>query len=117
MGQITSAVIGITLVLMAVFAPAAFLPGITGQLYRQFSLTIAFTTLFSAINALTLSPALCALLLRPHHGERNVFFRTFNSGFDWLTRTYSRIVGLCVRRLGSELCLRLRDRGDVIRVM
>lgn len=99
MGQITGAVIGITLVLMAVFAPAAFLPGITGQLYKQFSLTIAFTTLFSAINALTLSPALCALLLRPHKGRRNVFFRKFNQGFDRLTQSYSRIVGLCVRRL------------------
>jgi hydrophobe/amphiphile efflux-1 (HAE1) family protein len=99
MGQITGAVIGITLVLMAVFMPTTFLPGISGQLYRQFSLTIAFTTLFSAINALTLSPALCALLLRPHHGERNVFFRSFNRGFEWLTQTYSRVVGLCVRRL------------------
>ncbi len=99
MGQITGAVIGITLVLMAVFVPAAFLPGITGQLYRQFSLTIAFTTLFSAINALTLSPALCALLLRPHVGQRNIFFRKFNRGFERLTQTYSRIVGLCVRRL------------------
>jgi hydrophobe/amphiphile efflux-1 (HAE1) family protein len=100
MDQITGAVIAITLVLMAVFTPAAFLPGITGQLYRQFTLTIAFTTLFSAINALTLSPALCALLLRPHHGERNVFFRAFNRGFERLTRTYSGIVSLCVRRAG-----------------
>jgi hydrophobe/amphiphile efflux-1 (HAE1) family protein len=99
MDQITGAVIGITLVLMAVFVPAAFLRGITGQLYKQFSLTIAFTTLFSAINALTLSPALCALLLRPHEGKKNVFFRTFNRSFDWLTRTYTRVVGLCVRRL------------------
>ncbi len=99
MGQITGAVVGITLVLMAVFVPAAFLPGITGQLYRQFSLTIAFTTLFSAINALTLSPALCALLLRPHVGQRNIFFRKFNRGFERLTQTYSRIVRLCVRRL------------------
>ncbi len=99
MNQITGAVIGITLVLMAVFVPAAFLRGITGQLYKQFSLTIAFTTLFSAINALTLSPALCALLLRPHTGKKNVVFRKFNQGFDWLTRTYSRVVGLCVRRL------------------
>jgi len=99
MGQITGAVVGITLVLMAVFVPAAFLGGITGQLYRQFSLTIAFTTLFSAINALTLSPALCALVLRPHSGKRNAFFVKFNQGFDWLTKTYSRVVGLCVRRL------------------
>lgn len=99
MDQITGAVIGITLVLMAVFVPAAFLRGITGQLYKQFSLTIAFTTMFSAINALTLSPALCGLLLRPHAGEKGYFFRTFNRGFDWLTQTYSRVVALCIRRV------------------
>jgi HAE1 family hydrophobic/amphiphilic exporter-1 len=99
MGQITGAVIGITLVLMAVFIPAAFLTGITGQLYRQFSLTIAFTTLFSAINALTLSPALCALFLRPHEGKRNVLFRWFNDGFQWFTDKYSALVTICVRRL------------------
>jgi len=99
MGEITGAVIGITLVLMAVFVPAAFLKGITGQLYRQFSLTIAFTTLFSAINALTLSPALCALLLRPHQSNRNIFFGWFNSGFGWLTNSYSLAVAWCLRRL------------------
>jgi len=105
MGEITGAVIGITLVLMAVFVPAAFLKGITGQLYRQFSLTIAFTTLFSAINALTLSPALCALLLRPHQGKRNVFFRWFTSGFGWLTGSYSRAVGWCLRRLALMMTI------------
>lgn len=99
MSEITGAVIGITLVLMAVFVPAAFLKGITGQLYRQFSLTIAFTTLFSAVNALTLSPALCALLLRPHQSKRGVFFRWFNSGFGWLTSSYSAAVFWCLRRL------------------
>ncbi len=105
MGEITGAVIGITLVLMAVFVPAAFLKGITGQLYRQFSLTIAFTTLFSAINALTLSPALCALVLRPHHGKRNIVFERFNSGFGWLTNAYSRAVAWCVRRLALMLAI------------
>ncbi|MFH0822161.1 MAG: efflux RND transporter permease subunit, partial [Pseudomonadota bacterium] len=99
MDQITGAVIGITLVLMAVFVPAAFLGGITGRLYKQFSLTIAFTTMFSAINALTLSPALCALVLRPHEGKKNVLFRWFNGAFDRLTRGYSFLVGLCVRRV------------------
>jgi len=99
MDEITGAVIGITLVLMAVFVPAAFLKGITGQLYRQFSLTIAFTTLFSAVNALTLSPALCALLLRGHQRKSNLFFGWFNAGFGWITRSYSRAVAWCLRRL------------------
>ncbi len=105
MGEITGAVIGITLVLMAVFVPAGFLKGISGQLYRQFSLTIAFTTLFSAINALTLSPALCALLFRSHKPKHNVFFKWFNSGFGWLTGSYSRGVAWCVRRLAFMMTI------------
>ena len=105
MDEITGAVIGITCVLMAVFVPPAFLGGITGQLFRQFSLTIAFTVLFSALNALTLSPALCALLLRPQHGEKNIFFRTFNNYFGRLTDSYSKIVAISVRRLALMLTL------------
>jgi hydrophobic/amphiphilic exporter-1 (mainly G- bacteria), HAE1 family len=100
MDEVTGAIIGITLVLMAVFVPAAFMGGITGELYRQFSLTIAITTLFSAINALTLSPALCALLLRTSHGPKNVFFRAFNSVFDRVTNSYTAVVSACVRRVG-----------------
>ncbi|MEW6110941.1 MAG: efflux RND transporter permease subunit [Thermodesulfobacteriota bacterium] len=103
MDEITGAIVGITLVLMAVFVPAAFLGGITGQLYRQFSLTIAFTTLFSAINALTLSPALCALLLRPHHGEKNIFFRTFNNAFERLGNGYTNLVTHGLRKLAVML--------------
>jgi hydrophobe/amphiphile efflux-1 (HAE1) family protein len=105
MEEITGAIVGTTLVLMAVFVPAAFLGGITGQLYRQFSLTIAFTTLFSAINALTLSPALCALLLSSHHGEKNFFFRAFNRLFDRITDVYSATVSLCVRRVAVMMAL------------
>ncbi len=100
MDEVTGAIIGITLVLMAVFVPAAFMGGISGELYRQFSLTIAMTTLFSAINALTLSPALCALLLRTGHGQKNVFFRAFNSVFDRVTNSYTTVVSECVRRVG-----------------
>lgn len=100
MDEVTGAIIGITLVLMAVFVPAAFMGGITGELYRQFSLTIAITTLFSAINALTLSPALCALLLRTGHGPKNAFFRAFNSVFDRVTNSYTTVVSGCVRRVG-----------------
>jgi HAE1 family hydrophobic/amphiphilic exporter-1 len=105
MEEVTGPIIGITLVLMAVFVPAAFMGGITGELYRQFSLTIAITTLFSAINALTLSPALCALLLRSGHGRKNIFFRAFNRVFDKITLTYSNIVKISLRRVGLVMVL------------
>ncbi len=105
MEEVTGPIIGITLVLMAVFVPAAFMGGITGELYRQFSLTIAITTLFSAINALTLSPALCAILLRSGHGRKNIFFRGFNRVFDRITLTYSNIVGISLRRVGLAMVL------------
>ena len=98
MNEITGAIVGITLVLMAVFVPAAFLGGITGQLFRQFSVTIAVTTLFSALNALTLSPALCALLLKNHAHSNNRFFSGFNRIFDSLTNSYSSVTKLLVRR-------------------
>ena len=103
MEEVTGPIIGITLVLMAVFVPAAFMGGITGELYRQFSLTIAITTFFSAINALTLSPALCAILLRSGHGRKNIFFRAFNRVFDRITLTYSNIVGISLRRVGLAM--------------
>ena len=105
MDEVSGAIIGITLVLMAVFVPPAFLGGITGQLFRQFSLTIAITMFFSAINALTLSPALCALILRPGHGPQNVFFRLFNNAFNKITEWYTRIVSLTVRHVGIMVML------------
>ncbi|HMK35905.1 MAG TPA: multidrug efflux RND transporter permease subunit [Desulfomonilaceae bacterium] len=105
MNEVSGAIIGITLVLMAVFVPPAFLGGISGELFRQFSLTIAITMLFSAINALTLSPALCALILKPGHGPQNAFFRAFNSAFDWATNGYVRIVSLGVRRVAFAIIL------------
>jgi HAE1 family hydrophobic/amphiphilic exporter-1 len=105
MEEVSGAIIGITLVLMAVFVPPAFLGGITGQLFRQFSLTIAITMFFSAVNALTLSPALCALILRPGHGPQNVFFRLFNSAFDRTTQWYARIVSMAVRRIALTMIL------------
>jgi hydrophobe/amphiphile efflux-1 (HAE1) family protein len=99
MEEITGAIIGITLVLMAVFIPAAFLGGISGQLYRQFSLTIAVTTLLSAVNAMTLKPVQCSLWLRPHKGEKNIFFKKFEQGFDRLTHGYTAIVSFLVNHV------------------
>ncbi len=87
MSEVTAPIIGITLVLMAVFVPAVFLGGITGQLYRQFALTIAATAIISAINALTLKPAQAASYLRPVSKKKNLFFRAFNyvyNGLEWL---------------------------------
>jgi HAE1 family hydrophobic/amphiphilic exporter-1 len=101
MDEISGPIIGITLVLMAVFVPSAFMPGITGQLYQQFAITIAASTFFSAVNALTLSPALCALILRPPQPRNFVVFRYFNRGFDWIA---GRQNGL-VRRLVSRRML------------
>jgi HAE1 family hydrophobic/amphiphilic exporter-1 len=100
MEEVSGAVIGTTLVLMAVFVPPAFLGGITGELFRQFSLTIAISTFFSSINALTLSPAICALILKPRQGTQNFFFRGFNSVFDRTTNWYTRVVSAGVRRIG-----------------
>ncbi len=99
MDEITGAIIGITLVLMAVFVPAALLGGIAGQLYRQFSLTIAMTTLLSAINAMTLKPVQCSLWLRPHTGEKNIFFRKFDEVFEKVTDRYTTIVSYLVRHV------------------
>jgi HAE1 family hydrophobic/amphiphilic exporter-1 len=99
MGEITGPVMGITLVLTAVFLPAAFLPGITGQLFRQFALVIASTAIISAINALTLKPAQCAMWLRPHvEKEPNLFFRGFNRVYKFMEELYVSLVSRMVRR-------------------
>ena len=84
MSEVTGPVIAIVLVLCAVFVPVAFLGGITGQLYKQFAITIAVSVTISGFVALTLSPALCALILKPSHGDRRGFFRLFNRLFDWI---------------------------------
>ncbi len=99
MSEVTGPVIGITAVLMAVFIPTTFLGGITGQLYRQFALTIAATALLSAINALTLKPAQCALWLRPNKEGKKKFIlsRWFNTSFSWIESTYVYWVGGLIR--------------------
>ncbi|MEX2222441.1 MAG: multidrug efflux RND transporter permease subunit [Candidatus Rokuibacteriota bacterium] len=97
--EVVGPVIATALVLMAVFIPIAFLPGITGQLYRQFALTIAVSVALSALNALTLTPALCALLLRPAGRARKRWLaRAWNAAFLRLTNGYDRTVQRIVRR-------------------
>ncbi|HEV2623173.1 MAG TPA: efflux RND transporter permease subunit [Frateuria sp.] len=98
MGQITGAVVAITVVLTAVFVPSALQPGASGIIYKQFALTIAVSMAFSAFLALSFTPALCASFLQPeHHKKKNVVFRKFNQFFDWTTRTYTGHVGGAVR--------------------
>ena len=97
MSEVLGPIIGITLVLMSVFLPSAFMSGITGQLYQQFALTIAATALISAINAVTLKPAQCALWLRPHSGKKNFFTRWFDKFYGWLEAIYATIVRGVVR--------------------
>ena len=93
MKEVTNPIIAIALVLVAVFVPLAFISGLSGQFYKQFALTIAISTVISAINSLTLSPALAALLLKKHPGEKNAFFRLFNRYFGAASSAYSRSVG------------------------
>jgi HAE1 family hydrophobic/amphiphilic exporter-1 len=97
MDQVLGPIIGITLVLMAVFIPSAFLGGITGQLYRQFALTIAATALISAINAVTLKPAQCAVYLRKPKERKNLFFRGFNRVYGATEWLYTRMIRGLVR--------------------
>ena len=98
MDELFGPIIGITLVLMAVFLPAAFLPGLTGRMYAQFALVIAATALISAINAATLKPTQCALWLRrPVPPEqRNFFYRGFNAVYGRLERRYAGLIGRMV---------------------
>ena len=97
MEEITGPVIATTLVLLAVFVPSAFMGGITGQLFRQFALTISAAVLISTVNALTLSPALCAIVLRKPREARFIGFRLFNRGFDRATSAYGFIISWLVR--------------------
>ncbi|WP_149496332.1 efflux RND transporter permease subunit [Roseiconus lacunae] len=99
MSEITGPVIATTLVLLAVFVPCAFMGGITGQLFRQFALTISGSVVISTLNALTLSPALCGIFLRPPTTNENrfVFFRWFNQIFDRVTSVYGAVIGRLVR--------------------
>jgi multidrug efflux pump len=116
MNEVSGPVVAVALVLCAVFVPTAFVSGITGQFYRQFALTIAVSTVISAFNSLTLSPALAAILLKPHHTKKDWFakimdvafgwfFRLFNKGFSRTTNGYTRAVGGTLRRSGIALAV------------
>ncbi|HEY8966682.1 MAG TPA: efflux RND transporter permease subunit [Candidatus Methylacidiphilales bacterium] len=116
MSEVTSPIIAITLVLCAVFVPIAFISGLTGQFYRQFALTIAFSTIISAFNSLTLSPALAAILLKGHHEKKDAltvgmdkvfgpFFRLFNRFFERSSERYGKGVGGIVGHKTASLAI------------
>jgi hydrophobe/amphiphile efflux-1 (HAE1) family protein len=97
MNEITAPIIAITLVLLSVFVPVAFIPGISGELFRQFAVTVAVSMFLSAINALTLSPALCAIFLKPHHGPRRGVMGWVMRKIDWVRDGYGAVVARLVR--------------------
>jgi len=105
MSEVSGPIVATTLVLLAVFIPAAFLPGITGQLYQQFALTIAVATVFSSINALTLSPALAALVLRLPPEKKNIFFHAFDKFFAVIENVYTALVETFVRKTTIALII------------
>ena len=94
MNELTGPVVGEVLVLLSVFIPTAFISGITGELYKQFALTIATSTAFSGFNALTLTPALCGLFLKPRTQTKFFLFKWFNTFWGWLTKIYTKGVSL-----------------------
>src|SRR5581483_1239484 len=106
MEEVAGPVIAIALILAAVFVPTAFIPGITGRLYQQFAVTIAISVLISAFNALSLSPALCSLLLKPSHGSggwTHRMFGGFNRTFDRATNGYVSVCASLIRKLGFSM--------------
>src|SRR5262245_39257769 len=110
MEDVSGPVVAIALILSAVFVPTAFIPGITGRMYQQFAVTIAVSVIISAFNALTLSPALSALLLRPKkewRGPLGLFFRAFNRGFGRATDGYVSTCGLLIHKAGFSMLLLL----------
>jgi HAE1 family hydrophobic/amphiphilic exporter-1 len=107
MSELTGPVLGITLVLTSVFLPASFLPGITGQMFRQFALVIASTAVISALNALTLKPTQCALYLKPQPRDKKVnwFYRGFNTGYQAVEDVYIGLVSRMAHHPGTMACV------------
>ena len=111
MAEVTGPIIATTAVLMAVFVPVAFIPGVAGRLYNQFALTVAISVGISAFNSLTLSPALSAAFLR-HRGEVHFApFRWFNTGFEWLSQTYAEGVRVLIRWRWAMMALFVAGLG------
>lgn len=105
MQELFGALIAIILVLASVFLPVAFLGGITGELYKQFAVTIALSVMISGFVALTLSPALCALVLKPGHDSPNKLWKTFNRTFDWAQTRYVSMAGTIIKRSALSILI------------
>jgi len=113
MREVSGPIIAIALVLCAVFVPMAFLSGVTGQFYKQFAVTIAISTVISAINSLTLSPALAALLLKPHGAKKDIPTRIIDRLFGWLFRPFNRFFNKSSERYQNGVSRALSRRGAV----
>jgi multidrug efflux pump len=113
MREVSGPIIAIALVLCAVFVPMAFLSGVTGQFYKQFAVTIAISTVISAINSLTLSPALAALLLKPHGAKKDIPTRIIDRLFGWLFRPFNRFFHKSSERYQGAVSRTLHRRGSV----
>ena len=113
MREVSGPIIAIALVLVAVFVPLAFISGLTGQFYRQFAVTIAISTVISAINSLTLSPALAALLLKGHGAKKDFLTRAMDFVFGWFFRGFNRAFGFGSRKYGNSVG-RLFSRKTIV---
>ncbi|MCS5561670.1 MAG: efflux RND transporter permease subunit, partial [Marinobacter nauticus] len=113
MKEVSGPIVAIGLVLCAVFVPMAFLDGVTGQFYRQFAVTIAISTVISTINSLTLSPALAAMLLKPHSAPKDRLTKIIDALFGWLFRPFNRFFNASSERYQSGVARSLRHRGMV----
>ncbi|MEP1704241.1 MAG: multidrug efflux RND transporter permease subunit, partial [Marinobacter sp.] len=113
MKEVSGPIIAIGLVLCAVFIPMAFLSGVTGQFYRQFAVTIAISTVISTINSLTLSPALAAMLLKPHSAPKDRLQRVIDALFGWLFRPFNRFFNASAEKYQGGVSSSLRRRGAV----
>ena len=113
MGEITGAIMAITLVLLSVFVPVAFIPGLSGQLFQQFAVAVSVSMVISAINALTLSPALCGILLKPHHGPKRGILGWISRRIDGARDGYVRGAGFIARRVVLGLLLLALGAGAV----
>ena len=116
MDEVSRPIVAISLVLCAVFVPVAFLSGLTGEFYRQFALTIAFSTVISAINSLTLSPALSAILLKPHGAPPDRLTRVLDGGLGWLFRPFNRVFARGSASYGSAVNRVIRKSGIALAV-
>src|SRR5690606_26325322 len=114
--EVSGLIIAIALVLCAVFVPMAFLSGVTGQFYKQFAVTIAISTVISAINSLTLSPALAAKLLKPHDAEKDAPSRVIDRLFGWVFRPFNRFFKRGSERYEGAVSRALGRRGAVFLV-